>query len=81
MFFSVYHVGSYLGWSDLFWFKTFPSFDSNWSPNLAIFGDMGNANAQSMSRLQRETQAGKYDLIIHVGDFAYDMDTVRNLMV
>ena len=29
-----------------------------------------------MVRLQEETQAGMYDLILHVGDFAYDLDTV-----
>ena len=46
---------------------------------MALFGDMGNVNAQSLGRLQREAQAGMYDLILHVGDFAYDMDTVRVL--
>ena len=30
-----------------------------------------------MVRLQEETQAGMYDLILHVGDFAYDLDTVH----
>ena len=79
--FSVYHVGSDLGWSDLFWFRTYPSFSSpDWSPSLAIYGDLGNANAQSLPRLQRETQAGEYHMIFHVGDFAYDMhDVGRNI--
>jgi len=36
---------------------------------------MGNENAQSMGRLQQDTERGMYDAIIHVGDFAYDMDT------
>ena len=71
-----YHVGSSLSWSDLFWFKTFPS-GSNWKPRLAIFGDMGNVNAQSLPRLQRETQEGMYDAFLHVGDFAYNLDTVK----
>ena len=52
---------------------------SGWSPRVALFGDMGNVNAQSLGRLQREAQAGMYDLILHVGDFAYDMDTVRDV--
>ena len=39
---------------------------------------MGNVNAQSLGRLQKETQMGMYDLMFHVGDFAYDMDTVRD---
>ena len=34
---------------------------------------MGNENAQSLGRLQEETQRGLYDAVIHVGDFAYDM--------
>jgi hypothetical protein len=63
------------GWSDVFWFKTYPS-DHNWSPRFALFGDMGNVNAVSLPRLQKETQSGMYDMIIHVGDFAYDMDSV-----
>ncbi len=70
-----YHVGSQNGWSDLFFFKTLPFDSSDWSPRLALFGDMGNANAQSLARLQRETQEGLYDAILHVGDFAYDMDS------
>lgn len=36
---------------------------------------MGNENAQSMARLQRDTEKGMYDAIIHVGDFAYDMNS------
>nr|CAI5830104.1 unnamed protein product [Callosobruchus analis] len=70
----VYHCGSHLGWSDMFYFKTPPDSDS-WVPHLAIFGDMGNENAQSLVRLQEEAQRGMYDTILHVGDFAYDMDT------
>ena len=38
---------------------------------------MGNVNAQSLPRLQKETQKGFYDLILHVGDFAYNLDTVQ----
>lgn len=72
---KAYHVGSPLGWSDLFWFKTLPS-GSDWSPRFAIFGDMGNINAQSLPRLQKETQEGMYDMVIHVGDMAYNMDDV-----
>lgn len=75
----VYHCGSSLGWSSEFWFETPPS-GSDWSPNLAIYGDMGNENAQSLARLQEESQRRVYDAIIHVGDFAYDMDS-RNAKV
>lgn len=69
-----YHVGSDLGWSAMYWFVTPPENLSEWAPSIAIYGDMGNVNAQSLPRLQTETQAGTYDAIIHVGDFAYNMD-------
>lgn len=36
---------------------------------------MGNENAKSLVRLQEETQREMYDAILHVGDFAYDMDS------
>ena len=49
-FYVVYHCGSDQGWSDLFWFRTYDSFGPNWSPSVALFGDMGNANAQSLPR-------------------------------
>ncbi|KAK2193212.1 hypothetical protein NP493_16g00054 [Ridgeia piscesae] len=42
---------------------------------MAVFGDMGNANARSLGRLQEETQRGHFDAFLHVGDFAYDMHT------
>ncbi|KAJ8719862.1 hypothetical protein PYW08_012037 [Mythimna loreyi] len=36
---------------------------------------MGTGNAQSLSYLQEEAQRGHFDMILHVGDFAYDMDS------
>lgn len=69
-----YTCGSDLGYSAIYEFKTPPAGD-NWSPSLAIYGDMGNENAQSLGRLQQDAERGMYDAIIHVGDFAYDMDT------
>jgi 3',5'-cyclic AMP phosphodiesterase CpdA len=47
---------------------------------VAIFGDMGNENAQSLARLQEDTQRRMYDAIIHVGDFAYDMNSENALV-
>lgn len=70
-----YHCGSDSGWSDLFYFQAMRN-DSAWLPHLAIYGDLGSDNAQSMSRLQKEVQMGVYDAIVHVGDFAYDMNSV-----
>lgn len=70
-----YHCGSNSGWSSIYSFKTIPD-GSDWSPQLAVFGDMGNYNAISLPALQLETQMGMYDAILHVGDFAYDFHTV-----
>ena len=68
----LYHCGSELGWSAIYFFRT-PVPEELWSPVLAVYGDLGNVNGQSIPRLQNEVQQGMYDAILHVGDFAYDM--------
>lgn len=35
---------------------------------------------QSLVRLQNEVEREMYDAVIHVGDFAYDMDTLQALV-
>ena len=53
-----YRVGSNITMSELYLFRSFPTYNptlENWSPHFAIYGDMGNANAQSLPRLQRYT--------------------------
>lgn len=67
-----YRCGSDLGWSAKFWFNV-PPLDSDWSPHLAIYGDMGTGNVHSLPPLQTEVQQQLYDALIHNGDFAYDM--------
>jgi len=68
-----YRCGSDLGWSDTFQFTTVPD-DTAWSPRLAVYGDLGNDNAQSLPYLERDVARGMYDAIIHDGDFAYNLD-------
>ncbi|XP_026165245.1 acid phosphatase type 7 [Mastacembelus armatus] len=68
----VYHCGSDKGWSDAFFFAALND-STNFSPRFALYGDLGNENPQSLARLQKETQLGMYDAILHIGDFAYDM--------
>lgn len=75
----IYHCGSENGWSELFFFKTFPK-GNEWQPRFVIYGDLGNDNAQTMSMLQEEIQLGHHDLVTHVGDFAYDMHTDNALV-
>lgn len=41
---------------------------------------MGNENAQSLAYLQQDAQRDMYNAILHVGDFAYDMDSEESLV-
>ena len=65
----------------MFAFKTLKS-GVNWSPRLAIFGDLGSVNAKSLSYLQEETQNGNFDAILHVGElileffFSFDLVSI-----
>lgn len=70
-----YHTGGPEGWSDVFWFKSMKT-GSDWSPRFAIFGDLGSENGQSIPRLQSEVSRGAFDAILHVGDMAYNLETV-----
>lgn len=63
---SVYHCGSDEGWSDMFFFTALND-SSSFSPRFALYGDLGNENPQSLARLQKETQLGMYDVILHIG--------------
>ncbi|BFZ07356.1 hypothetical protein BsWGS_10395 [Bradybaena similaris] len=69
-----YVVGSGDGWSSVFYFTSMPA-GENWDPSLVVIGDLGSANAQSLPRLQVDAALGMYDAIIHVGDFAYDLQS------
>lgn len=67
-FFPVYHCGSEEGWSDVFFFTALNDSTTS-SPRFAFYGDLGNENPQSLARLQKETQLGTYDVILHIGNF------------
>lgn len=41
---------------------------TSFSPRFALYGDLGNENPQSLARLQKETQLGMYDVILHIGN-------------
>ena len=56
------------GWSPLLWFTAMRN-DSAFVVRAAVYGDMGRDNAQSIPRLQEETQRGHFDLILHVGSY------------
>ncbi|XP_065920906.1 acid phosphatase type 7-like isoform X2 [Dysidea avara] len=67
-----YIVGCSDNWSKTFTMTTLNN-GTNWSPRLAIYGDMGSANAHALPSLKALTNAGQFDAILHIGDFAYDL--------
>jgi hypothetical protein len=65
----VYHVGGPKGWSDIFFFRAMQT-NRDYSPTIALFGDMGNENAIALSSLQELAQGGHIDAVMHVGKFS-----------
>lgn len=59
--------------SKTYTFKALPFDDAQRKLRLIFYGDLGLKNAQSVPRLTKELELN--DLIIHNGDFAYDLDT------
>lgn len=70
----MYHCGSDEGWSDVFSFTALND-SASFSPRFALYGDLGNENPQSLARLQKETQLGMYDVILHIGELHTDKST------
>ena len=61
--------------SDLFNFSTISTTAGYSTPlRIAMYGDYGLLNDRSHDRLEAESLAGNLDLIIHAGDFAYNLD-------
>ena len=60
-------------WSDELQFVAPPSGSEPLS--LIIYGDLGLLNAQSMDKVTAEVQSGEADMVLHVGDYAYDLHT------
>ncbi|XP_064622979.1 acid phosphatase type 7-like [Lineus longissimus] len=67
-----YHVGSPNGWSSLYTFTAMKN-GTDFSTTFALYGDLGNGNGRSMGLLQKMAETGKFDFVVHTGDFAYDM--------
>lgn len=38
---------------------------------FAVFGDMGNVNARSLGKLQKEAQQGDFTMVLHVGSLQF----------
>uniref|UniRef100_A0A0N4ZQH4 Purple acid phosphatase n=1 Tax=Parastrongyloides trichosuri TaxID=131310 RepID=A0A0N4ZQH4_PARTI len=67
-----YQVGSEEGLSQIFSFKTFPQ-GNDIQLRICIFGDLGIENDISMLPLRTAGLRGDFDMIVHVGDLAYDL--------
>jgi len=64
-------------WSETFLFRTLPS-GYEWTPRIAIYGDLGFQNEESLPFLSKDVIEGDmYDVIMHIGDFAYDLNEVQ----
>lgn len=46
---------------------------------LAVYGDLGLVNSQSMAGVSAEVAAGTVQAVLHIGDFAYNMDELQGL--
>ena len=70
-----YRVGDDLdGWSGVFSFSATRA-DFNTLPlRIAVLGDMGWSNAQALPYLQTLVAEGGADLLIDLGDYAYNLD-------
>lgn len=69
---SVYKVGSQdSGFSPTFHFHTLQSDEPNWSPTLAIYGDLGLKNAQSLPLLTEQVGQRMYDTVYHIGKYVH----------
>uniref|UniRef100_A0A914C5S6 Purple acid phosphatase N-terminal domain-containing protein n=1 Tax=Acrobeloides nanus TaxID=290746 RepID=A0A914C5S6_9BILA len=75
-----YRVGSDYGWSSVFSFIGLQE-RPNGGYRYAVYGDMGNVNARSLGKIQKLAQNGDFDVVLHVGDLAYNMDTVCLKMI
>ena len=64
-----YRVGSDRAWSRVLSFASLPpDNDTNWTPRLAFYGDLGFANARSLPSLVQATRHRAFDMVLHLGD-------------
>lgn len=64
----VYRVGSKGDgvWSDVYMFSAMRN-DSEWAPSIALYGDFGLSNHQSLQKLIADNEKRMYDAVFHVG--------------
>ena len=58
-------------WSEVYSF-VMPDVSPSAAPlTAAVYADFGWLNAESLPKLVAEAQAGRFDFVVHAGDFAY----------
>uniref|UniRef100_A0A914QEN2 Purple acid phosphatase n=1 Tax=Panagrolaimus davidi TaxID=227884 RepID=A0A914QEN2_9BILA len=67
-----YKVGTIEGWSGLFNFTTFPA-GNDFKFRVCCFGDLAYRHGNIILDLFDAARNGWFDMIIHVGDIAYDL--------
>jgi hypothetical protein len=82
-----------LNWATTYYYRVGDQAANKWSAELqfttltnngivrmAVYGDMGVINSQSLDNLRSELTKKNLDMILHVGDFAYDLHTDNGAM-
>ena len=69
-----YQCGDGKWMSDVYTFKAKRT-DRSYQPRIAFYGDLGVIHEQIMGKLTTEINKGDFDVILHVGDFAYNMES------
>lgn len=64
--------GPTFGWTRNYTFKTLPA-GTDWSPKLAVYGDLGYVNGKILKHLIKHTDEGTIDAVVHTGDIGYDL--------
>lgn len=71
-----YQVGNGILVSRIYKMRTLRN-ESDFVPKIAIYGDLGKDNGQSLPRLIHQADQKAIDIVLHIGDMAYDLNDDR----
>ena len=73
----IYRMGSNKnGWSKDYTFTTLSHERGITEPlRLAVYGDFGLTNSESLDELKNNLAGHNYDMVLHIGDMAYNLDS------
>uniref|UniRef100_A0A7E4UVI9 Purple acid phosphatase n=1 Tax=Panagrellus redivivus TaxID=6233 RepID=A0A7E4UVI9_PANRE len=69
-----YSVGVMGQMSKTYQFKSFPK-GNDFLLRVCVFGDLGYINGTSLPYLIDAAEKGQFDMVLHIGDIAYDLHT------